>query len=266
MEENTMQFTTIVSDFDGTILKNGAMEMDPAFLDTLEKVLDKGIRFIAASGRQYANLRYLMGRLSDRVSYICENGALAFSGGEMIHECIVDPELLQAVIEDMMKEPDVMIVPCSVTTDYVLEKDTWMQNYLGNVMKSHITIVKDFSSFPEEIIKLSIFWENGVNKERQKYYHEKYGEKLQFMDSGSRWVDFTHLQANKGVALRKMAEKEGFLLEETVAFGDNENDMGMLQEAGFAYVMEQAMEHVKAVGDKECSDVAEVLRELFFIA
>jgi Cof subfamily protein (haloacid dehalogenase superfamily) len=262
MEMNN-SLTTIISDFDGTILKNGAMEMDPVFLDILEQVMERGIHFIAASGRQYANLQYLMGRLADRVSYVCENGALAFSGGEMIHQAVVAPADLQEVIADLEQEPYTMIVPCSATTDYVLKKDVWMQNYLGKVMKSNYTVVEDFTAFDEDIIKLSIYWEKGVDREKSRSFRAKYGSRLHVMDSGNNWLDFTSPEANKAVALKKMAEKEGFLLTETVSFGDNENDMLMLQSTGMSYVMTTAKDEVKTAAKRECSDVGEVLKELF---
>ena len=46
--------------------------------------------------------------------------------------------------------------------------------------------------------------------------------------------------ASKGVGLRKLAQHLGLAQEETMAIGDNVNDLGMLQEAGYPTVMANA--------------------------
>ena len=43
----------IASDLDGTLLKNGAQELPPDIFPIIRELRQKGIRFVAASGRQY---------------------------------------------------------------------------------------------------------------------------------------------------------------------------------------------------------------------
>ena len=47
------------------------------------------------------------------------------------------------------------------------------------------------------------------------------------MDGGNGWLDFTNKGVDKGSALRLLAAKEQFFLDEVLAFGDSENDMAM---------------------------------------
>ncbi|MBS6776533.1 MAG: HAD hydrolase family protein [Butyricicoccus pullicaecorum] len=47
----------IASDIDGTLLQGGQTRLDPALFDVIERLEQHGIRFAAASGRQYTNLR-----------------------------------------------------------------------------------------------------------------------------------------------------------------------------------------------------------------
>ena len=49
----------IASDIDGTLLQGGQTRLDPALFDVIERLEQHGIRFAAASGRQYTNLRRL---------------------------------------------------------------------------------------------------------------------------------------------------------------------------------------------------------------
>lgn len=81
------------------------------------------------------------------------------------------------------------------------------------------------------------------------------------MDGGNGWLDFTNKGVDKGSALRLLAAKEQFFLDEVLAFGDSENDMAMLKEAGLSYAMNTAKEHVKKCADRECSMVSRVLED-----
>ena len=66
----------IASDLDGTLLKNGAQELPPDIFPIIRELRQKGIRFVAASGRQYYNLRLLFKPVRDEIFYIAENGSL----------------------------------------------------------------------------------------------------------------------------------------------------------------------------------------------
>ena len=64
----------IASDMDGTLL-NGRGELDPDFFIVFEQLQRHGIRFAAASGRQYDGLRKTFSPVADRMLFIAENGA-----------------------------------------------------------------------------------------------------------------------------------------------------------------------------------------------
>ena len=58
-----------------------------------------------------------------------------------------------------------------------------------------------------------------------------------------------HPEVSKGNALRIIATDLHIDPEEIVAFGDNHNDIGMLQVAGLGVAMGNAHEEVKAAAD-----------------
>ena len=71
----------IASDLDGTLLKNGAQMLSPEIFELIPALKKRGIHFVAASGRQYANIRRLFAPLQDEISYVAENGSLCMHGG-----------------------------------------------------------------------------------------------------------------------------------------------------------------------------------------
>ena len=45
----------IVSDIDGTLVKDGTLDINPEYMDVIRKLTEKGIHFVACSGRQYSS-------------------------------------------------------------------------------------------------------------------------------------------------------------------------------------------------------------------
>ena len=59
-------------------------------------------------------------------------------------------------------------------------------------------------------------------------------------------------EVTKGSGLRFLAEHLGFALERTVAFGDGENDIPLLERAGYAVAVANAHEPLLALADLVC--------------
>lgn len=63
--------------------------------------------------------------------------------------------------------------------------------------------------------------------------------------SGEIWIDFTHKEAQKGNALKKVQEIYSIKPEETMAFGDYLNDLELFDYAAFSFAMDNAHQEVK---------------------
>ena len=64
--------------------------------------------------------------------------------------------------------------------------------------------------------------------------------------AGARWVDFINDSVDKGNALETIQNFMKIRVEETMAFGDNCNDIGMLRQAGESYAVANAHPQLKA--------------------
>ena len=67
----------VASDLDGTLLLNGAQSLPEEIFPLIRELKKMGILFVAASGRQYLNMRKLFDPVAGDMAFICENGALA---------------------------------------------------------------------------------------------------------------------------------------------------------------------------------------------
>ena len=56
----------IASDIDGTLVKDGTLAIDREYMEVIGRLIDKGIVFVACSGRQYRSERGDARRTQDR--------------------------------------------------------------------------------------------------------------------------------------------------------------------------------------------------------
>lgn len=256
------QIRVVASDFDGTLLKNGAQQADAELFVMIERLWEKGIRFIAASGRQYPNLYRMLEPVADKISFICENGALVMENGTVLARSEWEETLEKELLADLKRIPDSEILVSGKATSYIVPHTCAYEKMLRETVRNDVTTLASFEEIPEPVIKIAVYWPGGVSQEWKTRLTETYRDRLHVVESGGGWLDFTLLGTDKGKALAVLAEKQGFGLEQVVSFGDSENDMTMLREAGCSFAMDSAPALVKSCADGVCSDVIEVLREL----
>lgn len=76
------------------------------------------------------------------------------------------------------------------------------------------------------------------------------GEEIACFRTGADLVEFQSSANNKGNALRKYCLDNDIDIKDTIAFGDAENDLEMLEMAGYGVAVANALEPVKAAADE----------------
>ena len=112
----------VASDLDGTLLLNGAQSVDESAIQYINKLVDKGVIFAPASGRQITSLKRLFGAVSDKLAYIAENGALVEYKGETIGKTAMDRKLALEIIEDVIEQPNCEVLVSGEHTAYIKPK------------------------------------------------------------------------------------------------------------------------------------------------
>lgn len=262
-EQKFENIRAIASDLDGTLIKEHSNELPDVFFEKIRAIQKKGIPFVAASGRQYANMRKILAPIADEIDYISENGCIITHKGEVIHINAIDRELALMLIHDLEKEPGTEIMISGTSTCFSFTKNKEFIRLLRDIIGIEVVEVDKPEDIDEEITKVSILWETGIPKEPEAYYHEKYDDRLLIANGGNGWLDFNNLGAGKGPALSVLAKYYGLSAEDFIAFGDNENDITMLQEAGISYAVSSATPYVQSHADYVCEDVMEIITNLF---
>ena len=74
----------IASDIDGTLVKDGTLAIDPEYMDVIGRLIDKGIVFVACSGRQFRSERKLFAPIADKLLYVSDGGTVVRTPKEIL--------------------------------------------------------------------------------------------------------------------------------------------------------------------------------------
>ncbi len=234
----------IASDLDGTLLLNHTQVLPEGTCELIRKLKERGILFVAASGRQYANLRRLFAPVQDDIAYICENGALVFYKGEKLHKEVMDWEMGQTIIRAIQEHETSEVLLSGENTSYLQPKKESYAHHMRYVVKNNVTIVNDILHTDEEYFKISVYEQGGIET-TESYWKKRFGDQVACVTSGSVWLDLMPYGVHKGKALQVLIDKLGIKPEECMAFGDNYNDLEMLDLCGISFVMDSAREEIR---------------------
>lgn len=251
----------VASDLDGTLLKNDAQDLNSEVFDLIRKLKEKGICFIAASGRQYDNLYRLFGPVQDDISYIAENGSLCVHDHKVISRGMIDRELGIRIIKASKRLPDCHCMLSCESTAYTDSTDQRFLNHMHNVVKYKIKEVPDLLDIKEPFLKLAVLDFDGTDA-TEPYFREQFSSEITVVTSGNLWVDFIVPNANKGSGLADVTKYLGIPLKDGIAFGDQFNDIELLEAAGIGYAMKDCAPGVEKYADRQTESVESVLREL----
>lgn len=251
----------IASDLDGTILLNGAQSVDDSLIKTIDRIVDMGYIFAPASGRQINSLRLLFSSIADKLMYIGENGALVKYKGDTIVKNAMDKQLALEIIEDTMKQPNCEVLISGENVAYIKPKTKEYYDRMTKVVKYKTKVVDDFSQIEEDILKIAVCDLSGIDNSKD-YFQSKWSKKVSAVVSGKLYLDFMESSVNKGNAIKQVQEILGIDKSECMAFGDNYNDIEMLDSVGHPYVMENAVHDIKLHGKHTCVKVEDTLINL----
>lgn len=236
----------IATDMDGTLLKSNG-QLPNEFSAVLNNLIDKGVMFCVASGRQYFTLRDNMAAFKDKITFIAENGACIVKNDKELFSKTLDRTMVKEFIKDLNELPECKAVLCGKKSAYVLDKSA---EFIDEVNKYYhkCSSANSLDEINDEFFKIALYDPKGSANNSNPILSKKWGKLLQLAVSGQVWLDIGRNDVNKGTAIKFLQGKLGITEAETMAFGDYYNDVSMLQNVYHSYVMENAPDGVKKHG------------------
>ena len=213
----------IASDVDGTLLHGHATTLNPELFDIIRQLKEHGIHFIAASGRQYKNLQRLFAPVKDDISYVAENGSMCVHDGKIVSLGHIDTDLIYEIADAAKEYGHCHTLISTARTGYTDSQDS---DYIDHIQ--------------EPFIKIAVCDFDGTEKRLRAYFQERFADRIKIVTSGNIWIDFIAPNANKGSALSNIVSSLGMDPKNGITFGDQYNDLEMLQLSNTSYAMTTA--------------------------
>lgn len=259
----------IASDMDGTLL-NSRHEIDDESVKAIKRAEEAGIVFAISTGREYDNVEPFLKKHNIRCQCVLMNGAeYRDEDGNIVEVINIDTDVASEII-DILNRDKVSAriftnkgVYTSDTREEALKEMTYRTmsfnpqmtveeateeakkqpyflqlKYIDNMdefLKSGIEIRK-FVAFHKDIELI-----DNMKKEIGKF--KGIAVSSSFKDN----IEITHMTAQKGIILAKVAQKMGFDRSEVMVLGDSFNDYSMFEVFEESVAMENAVPEIKQI-------------------
>lgn len=237
-------------DLDGTLLTDEKKIRDED-VEALRKAAAQGIQIALVTGRMLAATKQTVARLKIPCILACNAGTYILEGQQCIHAEYLSAEAMRGFYED--------IRPFKIPL-WIFRNKQWFVTAKDRFVEEEERII-DYKAKLVRAEELAAKWEQektGPNKlligAQPELVQEVYDvlKKRQDADmacSSPNYLEIFPRGMNKGKALQLICEKKGISTEETIAFGDQELDIPMLEAAGTAVAMGNAIEELKKTAD-----------------
>jgi Cof subfamily protein (haloacid dehalogenase superfamily) len=221
-------------------------------------VRERGIPFVVVTGRMFRSVRpYLeQARILDPV--VCYQGALVAdpATGEFLRHVPIPLELAHEALAAFAEEG--VHVNCYVGDQlYVAEVNEYARRY-ADFQSIPVTPVGALASWlTEPPTKLVAVDDPDRIAELARRFRALFGERLFVSTSLPIFLELASREVSKGSGMEFVAARLGFDSDAAVAFGDGENDVELLEWAGYGVAVADAHPRLKEIADWTCPGPSE---------
>ncbi|HBO61604.1 MAG TPA: Cof-type HAD-IIB family hydrolase [Olsenella sp.] len=239
----------VASDMDGTLLDDDSHVPEETFA-LVRALSERGVRFVASSGRRYGTLRWMFEPVADQIDYVGSLGTQVYADGRLLDREVFSTIAVMRLFETCQMFDCLHLALYDDTHTYLLNDQSAYLRELDKDLPDAICVF-DPPSPDVSIIKAAICCDRPDQIMDMAYVLEReLSHWFTFLPSGSRWIDVTPRHVSKATGLEQVMRYWGIERDEVVAFGDSMNDYAMLRYVGHPYVMANARYAVKQVAQR----------------
>lgn len=241
----------LCSDLDGTLLSTKSDVSD--FTVAVLSQIKNSMRIILVSARMPSGMRYLQERLGiTHEPLICYNGALVLDGKKELSSVCIEIGILKEINK----------VCTNFTTDLGLyHQDEWYVPNTSERVAKEAKYTKTIPTFQNTQTTLENWEKRGIGAHKimlmgtkesadvlMSVLKEKFDALLHIYRSNDTLIEIAHKSVSKLTAINLLLGKNESL-DDVIAFGDNYNDIEMLEKVGCGVAVANGREEVKLISD-----------------
>ena len=267
-----MSYRVIALDLDGTLL-TPAKTILPQSIEALNQARQAGVHVAIVTGRHHCAIHPFYQALQLDTPAICFNGTYLYDyqAKKVLASDPLDPQLALQVIEMLNQQQihgllyvdDAMLY--QTPTGHVMRTLKWAESLPAH-QRPLFRQVPDLAQAARDAGSIWKFALSHDNHQELQQFATRVEAQLGLACEWS-WhdqVDIARAGNSKGKRLAEWVAAQGLSMQDVVAFGDNYNDISMLQAAGTGVAMGNADDAVKAhanvvIGDNTTDSIAQYI-------
>ncbi len=243
----------IFLDLDGTLLNDDKQVCERNRI-AIEKALKEGHKMIVTTGRPLESA--IIG--ADKIGlakpgcYIASyNGGVLYdcTSGNKIFEASMEPEYTEYLFHCARKAGVHIQAYCDGKV-WAEEDNEELRTYCKRAQleyEIHKDVPKELTHRTGKVLLIS--WEDNKLKNFQQEVEEWAFGKVQSVFSTRDYLEYSPLGISKGHAVETLASLLGFDIKDTIAIGDEQNDITMILKAGLGVCMANGLDSIKEISD-----------------
>ena len=240
----------IFFDIDGTLLSFETHKMSPATLDALHSLRRQGIKLFLSTGRHKSMIRPVL-ELFPFDGCITLNGQYCFCGSQVLRKVSIHPTDVEHLVELTARNA----FPCL----FLEEEDSYlnMHSPLCDIFPNQLSIPLPPLADPRRALERELYQAVTFLTKEDEHLLTARPHHLNPMRWHPAFLDVIAQGGGKDKGMDAILSHFGIPLENTMAFGDGENDLPMLRHAAVGVAMGNAGDLVKSQADYVTTSVDE---------
>lgn len=242
----------IVFDVDGTLVDDNQVLGERTML-TIRQVQAQGIPVSLATGKIFPSVANLIKLLNIKVPVVLANGAIVQQPDQKI---ICGKFLDSSFVEEITQSDQnfhselALFIPNNI---YV-EKETYNTEHITVEFKEKIEIIGQWSAVRDHFSQVcKAIWINRLNtpklRELAEFLKRTYDGRISLSAGSPGSIEAMPVGVSKQTGLSQLIKYLHIPMNSVMVFGDQQNDYGMLNAAGIAVAVGNAIDSVKEISD-----------------
>jgi Cof subfamily protein (haloacid dehalogenase superfamily) len=245
-------YKLIVFDIDGTLVGPSHI-LDPYTREILLKLNKFGVQITLATGKNLPATIQIANELQIDLPMILSNGSMIETRhGKILEKSVLPLNATERVVT--ICEEDNRNLVIYIDNDLIIKKMNEDIYPIYNQVTYGIVEIGRWESIKDDFDKVNkclVIEQHDPKKliDLEKRFKQEIGKESDIIFTSSKLLEVLPKGVTKVTGIQKLASSLGFTMREVMAFGDYDNDIGMLSAAGLGVAVQNGSQAAKASAD-----------------
>lgn len=244
----------IACDLDGTLLTTDK-KLSPANAGALIDMAEHGVKIVLASGRLGSSMSIYSSQLPFPCAMLTLNGAVVYTGAAGDSPVVYSSHLAAQYAEYLLRYAEEAGNDDFIFNYYIDDKlyttpcnanNRWCRFYYEQTMTQYQ--YADPGHFSGRSPSKILFVGDPVTLDRMEVsFKALWGSQVYIVRTWEYYLEFLNVKAHKGAGIKALLDVFNIRCEESLAFGDGENDVPMFEACGYGIALKNTSKKLSAV-------------------